>query len=72
MFFDGIILANLNLKRNIARFFRQNGSKPGSVHRLRFCVLLFPAKNERKDLKSYDFRSFMVAAAGLEPAASGL
>ena len=54
------------------RFFPPYGSKPGSVHHRRFCALLFPAINERKDLKSLDFRSFMVAAAGLEPAASGL
>ena len=56
----------------IGSTFHQNGSKPGSVHRLRFCDLPFPAKSKRKDLKSHDFRSFMVAAAGLEPAASGL
>ena len=52
--------------------YHQNGSESGSVHRLRFYDLLFHPKNERKDLKSHDFRSFMVAAAGLEPAASGL
>ena len=62
----------LAVSRFVGAISHPYGSKPGSVHHPRFSVLLFPAENERKDLKSLDFRSFMVAAAGLEPAASGL
>ena len=32
----------------------------------------FEAENEEKVLKSCDFRTFMVAETGLEPATSGL
>ena len=32
----------------------------------------FETENKRKVLKSYDFRTFMVAETGLEPATSGL
>ena len=32
----------------------------------------FGAKNKEKVLKSQDFRTFMVAETGLEPATSGL
>ena len=34
--------------------------------------ILFNAKNKEKVLKSRDFRTFMVAETGLEPATSGL
>ena len=52
--------------------FHQNGSESGSEVCPRFCTLLFPAKNERKDLKSHDFRSFLVAAAGFFSATHAL
>ena len=72
MFFDGFILANLISKRNITRFFTRMGQNLGLFIGSDFASYFSAPKNERKDLKSHDFRSFMVAAAGLEPAASGL
>jgi len=33
---------------------------------------ILPARNKEKGLKSHDFRPFMVAETGLEPATSGL
>ena len=33
---------------------------------------IFPAENKENALKSCDFRAFMVAETGLEPATSGL
>ena len=37
-----------------------------------FCPNYFNAKNREKVLKSNDFRTFLVAETGLEPATSGL
>ena len=72
MFFWWVYFSKPHFKTQYYTIFHQNGSESGSIRWPIFCVLLFPSQNERKDLKSLDFRSFMVAAAGLEPAASGL
>ena len=71
-FVEQIYFINPRSKTQYRTFFHQNGSESGSEIRPTFCALLICDKSERKDLKSLDFRSFMVAAAGLEPAASGL